>query len=156
MFGIKTKVYNIIAIIFGLLGIIVLALKVFGVLPLASWEGVIDGTTLTLFSLVLFMIGIVVYMRPKMKKLKVINNLTSKFRNDLYSELTKGNELPDTVKFYQNEDGLLQTGSFAFEGLKFSDALVVMDSLMKDYVMIVYGILDDKKKKIIASKVKYY
>ena len=27
---------------------------------------------------------------------------------------------------------------------------------MKDYVMIVYGILDDKKKKIIASKVKYF
>ena len=50
MFGIKTKVYNIVALSFGALGIIALALKVFGVLPLASWEGIIDGTTMTLFS----------------------------------------------------------------------------------------------------------
>ena len=85
-----------------------------------------------------------------------MNNLTSRYRNDLYSELTKGNKLPTTANFYQNEDGALQTGSFVFEGLSFSDALVVMDSLMKDFVMIAYGILDEKKRKIVSSKIKYF
>ena len=156
MFGIKTKVYNSFAIIFGLLGIIVLALKVFDILPLPSWEGIIEGTTLTLMSLVLFLIGVVIYMRPKMKKLRVMNDLANRYRNDLYAELTKDNKLPDTVYFYQNEEGFLQTGDFVFDGLKFGDALVIMDHLMKDYVMIVYGILDEKKKKIAASKIEYF
>ena len=156
MFGIKTKVYNIIAIILGLLGIVALALKVFGVFPLTSWEGVIDETTVTLFSLVIFLIGIVVYMRPKMKKLKKMQEYTSRYRNDFYAEITKGKELPKTINFYQDEDGLLCVGNFKFEGLKFNDSLYVMDSLMRDYVMIVYGILDEKKHKITIAKIEYF
>lgn len=156
MFGIKTKIYNIVALVFACLGVITLTLKVFNVLPLESWTGVIDGNTMTLISLVLFMIGIVIYFRPKMKKLKIMQNLTSRYRNDLYAELTKGNKLQEEPKFYQNEQDLLQIGSFVYDGLPFSDAIKVNDSLMKDYAMIVYGILDEKKKKIVASKKEYF
>lgn len=156
MFGIKTKVYNIVALSFGALGIITLALKVFGVLPLASWEGIIDGTTMTLFSLVIFLIGIVIYMRPKMKKLKKMQEYSNLYRNDLYSEITKGNKLLPTINFVQNADGKLSVGNFVFDGLNFNDAIFVMDSLMRDYVMIVYGILDEKKRKIISSKIEYF
>ena len=156
MFGIKTKVYNIIALVFCCLGVAALGLKVFGVLPLASWEGVIDGTTMTLISLILFMIGIIVYIRPKMKKLKIVQNLTSRYRNDLYNELTKDNKLPEDILFFENDLGQLQIGSFIYEGLSFNDALNINDTLMKDYAMIVYGILDEKQKKIKASKKEYF
>ena len=156
MFGIKTKVYNIIALEFAGLGTICLGLKVFGVLPLASWEGVIDKTTMTLIALILYLIGIVFYMRPKMKKLKKMQEYTNKFRNDLYNEITKGNKIPETVIFNQNEEGLLQTGKMVFASLSFNDAVLVMDNLMKDYVMIVYGVLDEKKRKITVSKKEYF
>ena len=156
MFGIKTKIYNIVAVSFACLGVIALALKVFNVLPLASWDGVIDGNTMTLISLVLFMIGIIIYFRPKMKKLKIMQNLTSRYRNDLYQELTKGNKLVEEPKFYQNEQGFLQIGSFVYDELSFNDTIKVNDNLMKDYAMIVYGILDEKKKKIVASKKDFF
>lgn len=156
MFGIKTKVYNIFALIFALLGIIVLALKVFGILPLESWNGIIDQTTMTLISLVLFLIGIIFYIRPKMKKLKKTQELTNSYRNAFYAEITKGNKLPETISLYQNKDGYLQYDSFVFEGLNFSDALVIMDALMKDYVMVVYGVLDEKNRKITHSKIECY
>lgn len=156
MFGIKTKVYNIVALVFGCLGIVVLALKVFGVLPLESWKDTIDKTTMTLISLVLFMIGIVVYMRPKMKKIKKVQEYSNEYRNDLYMEITKGNKLPQTVHFIQNEEGKLGIGNFTFERLNFNDALYILDALMKDYVMIVYGVLDDKKRKIVSSKIEYF
>ena len=156
MFGIKTKVYNIIALVFAGLGTIALGLKVFGVLPLASWKGVIDKTTMTLIALILYLIGIVFYIRPKMKKLKKMQEYTNKYRNDLYNEITKNNKLPETVIFNQNEDGLLQTGKMVFASLSFNDAVLVMDNLMKDYVMIVYGVLDEKKRKITVSKKEYF
>ena len=156
MFGIKTKVYNIIALVFAGLGPICLGLKVCGVLPLASWEGVIDKTTMTLIALILYLIGIVFYIRPKMKKLKKMQEYTNKFRNDLYNEITKGNKIPETVIFNQNEEGLLQTGKMVFSNLSFGDAVLVMDNLMKDYVMIVYGVLDEKKRKITVSKKEYF
>ena len=95
-------------------------------------------------------------MRPKMKKLKKMQEYTNRYRNEFYAEITKGKELPKTINFYQDEEGLLGVGNFKFEGLKFNDALYVMDSLMRDYVMIVYGILDEKKHKIIASKIEYF
>ena len=156
MFGIKTKVHNIIALVFAGLGTIALGLKVFGVLPLASWKGVIDKTTMTLIALILYLIGIVFYIRPKMKKLKKMQEYTNKYRNDLYNEITKNNKLPETVIFNQNEDGLLQTGKMVFASLSFNDAVLVMDNLMKDYVMIVYGVLDEKKRKITVSKKEYF
>lgn len=156
MFGIKTKVYNIVALVFASLGVITLGLKVFNVLPLASWEGTIDGTTMTLIAVILFLIGIVIYIRPKMKKLKIMQELTSKYRNDLYAELTKDNKLIEEPEFYQNEIGELQIGSFVYTNLSFNDAIEVNDNLMKDYAMIVYGILDEKKRKITTAKKEYF
>ena len=159
MFGIKFKVYNIIALVFALLGTIALGLKVFGVLPLPSWEGVIDATTMTLISLILYLIGIVIYMRPKMKKLKKVQQYTNQYRNDLYNDLLKkGNnkEAPEKALFYQNEDGCLQYESVVFDNLSFNDAIYVVDILMKDFVMIVYGVLDEKKRKITVSRKDQY
>lgn len=159
MFGIKFKIYNIFALVFALLGTVALALKVFGVLPLPSWEGVIDNMTMTLISLILYLIGIVIYMRPKMKKLKKMQQYTAEYRNDLYNDLLKngGNrEAPAGALFFQNEEGRLQYDSVVFSDLSFSDAIVVVDSLMKDFVMIVYGVLDEKKRKITISKKEHY
>ena len=147
MFGINKKAYYICALICGIIGIIVLALKVFGVF---------DETTYTLISLIFLMTGFVLYIRPNTKLMTLKMELCQKYRNDLYNELTKDNKYETDLKFYENEKGEIQYKNFKFEGLTFDEAKAILVMLLSDYVRIVFGIMDEKKRKFIGANIKEF
>lgn len=156
MFGIRKKLWYTIALISAFIGIVILVLKICDVLPLEAWTEVIDKTTITLTSLIFMLFAFICYMKPSMKKIKVMTDLCSVYRDDLYKELTKNNKIPTEVYFFENDDQKLQTGNFVFQELSFEEALHVANQLMKDFVMIVYGELDEKKRKIEKAKIEFF
>lgn len=147
MFGINKKVYYILALISGIIGIIVLGLKVFKVLP--------DEELYTLISLVFLMLGFVLYIRPAVKTLNIQMNLCNHYRNNFFNELTKENY--DTeINLFENEDGFLQYKEFIFEGLTVEDAAVIAILLLNDYVRIIFGVMDERKKKFIKAQIESF
>lgn len=148
MFGINKKAYHICALIFGMIGIVVLGLKVFKILS--------DEVTYTLISLIFLMLGFVLYIRPSIKLMNIKMELCQKYRNDLYNELTKDNKYETNIKFYENESGEIQYKEFKFSGLTFEEAQVILIMLLNDYVKIVFGIMDEKKRRFTGASVKEF
>lgn len=148
MFGINKKGYYISALIFGIIGVVLLGLKVFKVFP--------DETTYTLISLIFLMLGFVLYIRPSIKLMNLKMELTQKYRNDFYNELTKDNKYENYLKFYENESGEIQYKKFKFSGLTFEEAQVILILLLNDYVKIVFGIMDEKKRKFIGANINEF
>ena len=148
MFGVNKKAYYICALISGIIGVLVLGLKVFKVLP--------DEAMYTLISLIFLMLGFVIYIRPATKLLNIKMNLSNQFRNDLYDELTKGNKYPTEVQFYENENNELQFNNMTFTGLTIEEAKVILISLLSDYVRIIFGVMDEKKKKFIKATIEKF
>lgn len=156
MFGIRKKAWYITALTSAIIGVIILALKTFNVLPLQSWEGVLDRSAITLIALIFMLFGFICYMRPSMKMIKVMTELSDTYRDDLYTELMKNNKIPKEAYFFENDDHKLQTGDFVFSTLTFEEGLYLMHHLMKDFVMIVFGELDEKKRHIVKAKVEFF
>ena len=63
MFGIKKKVYYIFALVLGIIGIIILGLKLFNVLP--------NEEIVTLVALIFLLLGFVLYVSQNVKILNV-------------------------------------------------------------------------------------
>ena len=133
MFGIKTRGYNISALIFGILGVACLSLKVFKVL---------DDDIYTLLALVLLLFGFALYLRPKMKKMKVVSEILSMYREKLYTEITKKCKKSIDVKevtFTQDNDFVMHCGEVAFENLTFEEFRKIAYELLKDFVIVCYS-----------------
>ena len=148
MFGINKKVYYICALISGVIGVIVLGLKIFGVLP--------NEQTYTLISLIFLMLGFVLYIRPAIKIMTLKMDLCQKYRNDLYNELMKDNKFDNYLKFYQNEQGEIEYKKFKFANLTLQEAEIILVMLLNDYVKIVFGVMDEKKKKFIKANIESF
>lgn len=148
MFGINKKAYYISALISGVVGVIVLGLKVFKVLP--------NEAMYTLIALIFLMLGFVLYIRPAIKLLNMKMNLSNQFRNDFYNELTKNNRYETDLKLFENENHQLQYNNFIFTGLTLEEAKIILISLVSDYVRIIFGVMDDKKKKFIKANVEKF
>lgn len=139
MFGVKTKKSNIVALISGIIGVIVLALKVFKVLP--------DKDMYTLLSLIFLLLGFALYLRPKMKLMKAQTSVFQEYRERLYTEMTKGytkNFDMTEIMFEEDENGIMHYKSISFEKLNFEEFKYVVKQLLQDFVIIVYGEEIDK------------
>ena len=148
MFGVRKKVYYIFALISGAIGVLVLGLKVFGILP--------NEQTYTLISLIFLMLGFVLYIRPAIKIMTLKMELCQRYRNDLYNELMKDNKFDNYLKFHQNEQGEIEYKKFKFTGLTFKEAEIILVMLLNDYVKIIFGVMDDKKKKFIKANIESF
>lgn len=148
MFGIKKKVYYIFALVLGIIGIIILGLKVFNVLP--------NEAIVTLVALIFLMLGFVLYIRPNVKILNLKMSLCDQYRNDFYNELMKDNKYETELSFFENEDHQLQYKKFIFNGLSIDEAQVISVLLLNDYVRIVFGVMDEKKKKFIKATIEKF
>ena len=69
------------------------------------------------------------------------------YRNDFYNELMKDNKYETELSFFENEDHQLQYKKFIFNGLSIDEAQVILVLLLNDYVRIVFGVMDEKKKR---------
>ena len=84
MFGVNVKRNLIIALIFGLSGVVMLFLKIIKVLP--------EENLYTLISIVLLLFGFVFYLRPKKNIMKNKSSYLLKYREGFYSEITRKNK----------------------------------------------------------------
>lgn len=151
MYGVNVKRNLIIALIFGLSGVVMLFLKVIKVLP--------DDNLYTLISIVLLLFGFVFYLRPKKNIMKNKSQYLIKYREGFYNELTKQNKNLNELKeitFNEKEDGVIYYNNFAFAGLNRKEFSVIAQEMLKDFVMICFGEGDEKsnKAKIESLSVK--
>lgn len=153
MFKVNRKPYYIIALISAICGIIVLGLKVFKVLP--------EDELYTLISLCLLLLAFVLYLRPALKTIKTIQALHQQYRSLFYGAITKdckGNKIDfNSLTLFENDEHKLSYAGntkevFVFDSLTFEEGLVIMLSEMKDFVMIVFGVSDNTKKKVKFTK----
>ena len=131
MFGIKHKKSDIIALIFGICGIIILALKVFKVLE--------DDSLYTLLSLVLMLFAFSLYLRPKMKYMKVYAEVLGKYREKLYTEITKECKRSIEVRkveFIEDDSGIMHCKDLSFEGLTLEEfkKVVIYEALYGEHL----------------------
>lgn len=158
MFGIKKKGCYIVALISAIIGIVVLALKVCKVFP--------DDTLYTLISLVFLLLGFAIYLRPALKTIKVIQATNQQYRTALYTIITKDSsknkiDLSELVFEEKEIDGTsrmtytsIKTQEvFIFDTLTLKEAQVIALSLLRDFAMIVYGVSETNKKKIVKASV---
>lgn len=141
MFGIKTKKNNIIALISGIIGVVILALKVFKVLE--------DKDTITLLALIFLLLGFALYLRPKMKLMKAQVAALQEYREKLFTEMTNGYKKKidiDSIEFTEDENGVMHYKNISFESLNYEEFLYVVKELLKEFILIVYG-QEEKGKK---------
>lgn len=146
MFGIKHKKSDIIALIFGICGIIILALKVFKVLE--------DDSLYTLLSLVLMLFAFSLYLRPKMKYMKVYAEVLGKYREKLYTEITKECKRSIEVRkveFIEDDNGIMHCKDLSFEGLTLEEFKKVVMDLLNDFCKVCYA-MDYEKIKEAKTK----
>ena len=153
MFGIHKKLYNIFALISMIIGIVILALVVFDVFG----ENKDLISIMNLISLIFLFLSVALYIRPKMKYMKITNQLQNQFRNDLYSIILDDNKnkIIDKITFVQVDDTLVYQGKkqvFTFEGLSLYEATVIALNLMKELAYIMYAKVDEKKPKKLSKE----
>lgn len=158
MFGIKYKKSNIFALIFGISGIIILALKVFKVFP--------DDSLYTLLALVLMLFAFSLYLRPKMKFMKAYAEVLSKYREKLYTEITKECKRSIAIRkveFIEDENDVMHCGGISFDGLTLREFQKVIIDLLKDFCKMCYAVdyeeiktaktKEEKKELKVKSKI---
>lgn len=139
MFGIKTKKTYIFALILGIIGVVVLCLKIFKVLP--------EKDMYTLLALIFLLSAFALYLRPKMKLMKAQTAILQEYREKLLTEMTSGYkknfDLKD-ITFKQDENGSYHYKNVSFENLTFEEFKYVIKHLLQDFILIVYGVEADK------------
>lgn len=151
MFGVNVKRNLIIALIFGLSGVVMLFLKIIKVLP--------EENLYTLISIVLLLFGFVFYLRPKKNIMKNKSSYLLKYREGFYSEITRKNKNLNELKeitFIEKDNNIIYYNNFAFEGLNRKEFVIISKEMLKDFVMICFGEGDEKshKAKIESFSVK--
>lgn len=134
MFGIKTKKTYIFALILGIIGVVVLALKIFGVFE--------EKDLYTLLALIFLLSAFALYLRPKMKLMKAQTAILQEYREKLYTEMTFGykkNFDMTEITFKQDANGSYLYKNVKFDNLTFDEFKYVIKQLLKDFILIVYG-----------------
>lgn len=141
MFRVNVKKHLIIALILGIIGVVLLFLKIIKVLP--------DENLYTLVALVFLLFGFALYLRPKMKIMKNKSEYLLKYREGFYNELLKDIKNITDIKeidFYE-KDNKFYYKNYAFEGLTKEEFLILIKDMLKDFITICFGEGDSKSKK---------
>ena len=140
-YGIKTKTNNIIALILGIIGVIVLILKVTKVLA---------DDFYTLVSLIFFLLGFAFFLRPKSKIVKKESDLILKYREEIYKEMVKDCKRDINVKnitFKEDEDGKFSFNDIYFNELSRSDFFRLITKIIDEFIDIFYKVDTSKMTK---------
>ena len=153
MFGIKKKVYDIIALVFSASGIILLALNIFN----AFGDDKQNHMIINLGSIVLLLLAFAIYLRPKTKLMQIEQKYQSEYRSELYTLITKGssrNKLDvRKVTLKENEDHHLEVLSnktndkIIISDLSFNEGLYIIMKLLEEFSDVMYGEVDNNSKK---------
>ena len=100
MFGIKTKKTYIFALILGIIGVVVLCLKIFKVLP--------EKDMYTLLALIFLLSAFALYLRPKMKLMKAQTAILQEY-SIIFSIL-----MPNTTSLNFLVNSLILIGNSSF------------------------------------------
>lgn len=147
MFGVNKKLNKIIVVITLLIGITVFSLSMFEILKPVK--------TFNLLGILIMLIAVWLYLRPIAKRLKNVQLCVSKYREGFYKEITKNNELPKGIDFIINDKNMLSVGDFCFDELTYQEAIEVSKILIEDFIIVAYGVLDEKKH-ISSSKIENF
>lgn len=140
MYGAKIKKHLIIALITGLIGVIIIFLKIIKVIP--------SENIYTLLAVCFMLFGFAFYLRPKMLVLKNKTKYLLQYREGFYKELDetfKKNKNKYEIVFEQ-KNNIIYYNKFAFDNLNLNEFIDLSHDLLKDFVMIFYC-KDEKTKE---------
>lgn len=144
MFKVNVKKHLICALILGIIGVIILALKVFKVLT---------SDLYTLLSLVFLLFAFALYLRPKMKIMKNKSDYLIEYREQFYNILQKTNKRFDKINeiTFDCIDGVYYFKDLSFEKLNEKEFQIIAYEMVKDFVCLVYGKDEKLKEATIES-----
>lgn len=161
MFGIHKKLFLILALVSMCLGIIALAIPSFELLR--YFDFLKDNTedeilslymVIRLVALILMLLSVALYLRPKMKLMKVLNKISDQYRYDLYNLILMDSSKKKidirSVTFEEAGERLTFTPkskkeTLVFEDLTTAEATYITLNLMREFSYAMYAKVENDK-----------
>ena len=153
MFGVRKKVYEILALCFSIIGIVILALTIFNVFGEEKETNMI----FTLSSVICLLLAFALYLRPKSKIMNNVQKIESNYRTEVYTLIMKDSTTQNkidvkrvTVKETEDHHVKLvqQKGNdeIILNDLSFDEGLYIIIRLIEEFGSVMYAVIDETKK----------